>query len=532
MRGHLTISYPGGTVQMTSGSEYALEMAEISKSFGNTHALTNVDLRVKKGTIHGLIGQNGAGKSTLMKILSGLYPHGSFEGQIIIDGKPVELHSTHDAQTVGISIVPQETTVADTLTVAENILLPELAQSPSKPFDRAGALERVAKFLESYSIPLTPGRLTSSITLAEKQLVMIARAIFLQPEVLVLDEPTASLTGDEIENLFSVVRTLRSRGITTVFITHKLDEIMELCEFVSILRDGQMVCQVDRTEFDPDALVSFMIGRDLGDLYPAQRRVSEASPIVLKVSNLVVENPRKPGEPFLEPISFELRKGEILGLGGLVGSGRTEIAKSLFGELKVLSGDVEIHGKPIKLRGVAESISQGVGYITEDRKAEGLFFNLAIKENFTASVLRALTKLSILMGRAEKKMAESILKRLHVVPQSLGAPVTSLSGGNQQKVVLGKSLITNPEILLLDEPTKGVDIASKAEIYRTIADFAAQGYAVLLISSEFPELLGMSHRVIVLSGGALVGEIDGGSGNEKNLMLMAIGAGKQDLPQG
>lgn len=511
---------------MTSASEYALEMAGISKSFGSTHALVNVDLRIKKGTIHGLIGQNGAGKSTLMKILSGLYPTGSFEGQIIIDGKPVALHSTHDAQTVGISIVPQETTVSDTLTVAENILLPEMAKSPLKPYDRAGAVAKIAKFLDSYSIPLTPGQLTSSITLAEKQLVMIARAIYLEPEVLVLDEPTSSLTGDEIENLFSVVRTLRSRGITTVFITHKMDEITELCEFVSILRDGQMVCQVDRSEFDVDVLVSHMIGRDLGDLYPPQQRVGEDSPVVLKVTNLVVENPRKPGEPLLEPISFELRKGEILGLGGLVGSGRTEIAKSLFGDFRIISGDVEVHGKPIKLRGVAESISHGLGYITEDRKAEGLFFNLAIKENFTASILRALTKLSFLMTGVEKNRAESILTKLQVVPQSLDAPVTSLSGGNQQKVVLGKSLITDPKILLLDEPTKGVDIASKAEIYKTIADYAGHGYSVLLISSEFPELLGMSHRVIVLSGGALVGEIDGGLGNEKKLMMMAIGANK------
>jgi D-xylose transport system ATP-binding protein len=511
---------------MTSGSEYALEMVGISKSFGNTNALVNVDLRVKKGTIHGLIGQNGAGKSTLMKILSGLYPAGTFEGQINIDGKPVELHSTHDAQTVGISIVPQETTVSDTLTVAENILLPEMAKSPLKPYDRAGTIAKIAAFLESYSIPLSPGQLTSSITLAEKQLVMIARAIYLQPEVLVLDEPTSSLTGDEIDNLFSVVRTLRSRGITTVFITHKMDEITELCEFVSILRDGQMVSQVDRARFDVDTLVSDMIGRDLGDLYPPQQRVGKDSPVVLKVTDLVVENPRKPGEPLLEPISFELKKGEILGLGGLVGSGRTEIAKSLFGDFKVLSGEVEVHGKPIKLRGVAESISHGLGYLTEDRKAEGLFFNLAIKENFTASILRALTKLSFLMKGPEKAQAETILTKLRVVPQSLDAPVGSLSGGNQQKVVLGKSLITDPKILLLDEPTKGVDIASKAEIYKTIADYASQGFAVVLISSEFPELLGMSHRVIVLSGGALVGEIDGGLGNEKKLMLMAIGADK------
>jgi len=510
---------------MTSNSQYALEMIDISKSFGNTIALSNVDLRVKKGTIHGLIGQNGAGKSTLMKILSGLYPAGSFTGQIVIDGNPVELNSTLDAQAVGISIVPQETTVADTLNVAENILLPEMSKSPLKPYDKSGALAKVSEFLNSYNIPLQPDKLASSLTLAEKQILMIARAIYLQPQVLVLDEPTSSLTGDEIKNLFAVTRTLKSLGITTVFITHKMDEIIELCDTVSILRDGQVVCQVDRSEFEVDVLVSHMIGRDLGDLYPPQQRVGNEAPVVLKVIDLVVGNPRKPGEPLLNPFSFELRQGEILGIGGLVGSGRSEIVKSLFGHYKILGGEVHVQGNPIKTRSVSESISHGFGYITEDRKAEGLFFNLAIKENFTASILKFLTNLSFLMKAAEKSKARVYLENLQVIPQNLDAPISSLSGGNQQKVVLGKSLITKPSILMLDEPTKGVDIASKAEIYKTIAEYAKQGYAVLLISSEFPELLAMSHRVIVFSGGQLVGEMAGGLENEKALMLMAIGAG-------
>jgi ABC-type sugar transport system ATPase subunit len=513
---------------MTNNAGYALEMIDISKSFGNTVALSNVDLRVKKGTIHGLIGQNGAGKSTLMKILSGLYPSGTYSGQIVIDGKPVELTSTLDAQSVGISIVPQETTVADTLTVAENILLPEMSRSPLKPYNKSGVIAKVAEFLKFYSIPLQPEMLTSSLTLAEKQILMIARAIYMQPEVLVLDEPTSSLTGDEIKNLFAVVRTLKSLEITTVFITHKMDEIIELCDLITILRDGKIVCQVDRVDFKVDELVSHMIGRDLGELYPQQQLTSQDAPVVLSVRDLVVGNPSKPGQPLLEPFSFELRKGEILGIGGLVGSGRTEIVKSLFGHYKILGGEVQVQGNSIKTRSVSESISHGFGYITEDRKAEGLFFNLAIKQNLTASIIDAITKISFLLKGAEKSRARVYLESLQVKPQNLDEPISSLSGGNQQKVVLGKSLITDPKILMLDEPTKGVDIASKAEIYRTITDYAKDGNSVLLISSEFPELLAMSHRVIVFSGGRFVGEISGGLENEKDLMLMAIGAVKEE----
>lgn len=511
---------------MINKSDYALEMIDICKSFGSTVALSNVDLQVKKGTIHGLIGQNGAGKSTLMKILSGLYPSGTYTGQIIVDGKVAELNSALDAQSIGISIVPQETTVADTLTVAENIMLPEMSRNPLKVYNKSGVVKRVSEFLNSYNIPLQPDKLASSLTLAEKQILMIARAIYLQPQVLVLDEPTSSLTGDEIKNLFEVTRTLKSLGITTVFITHKMDEIIELCDSISILRDGKIICQIDRSGFDVDELVSHMIGRDLGDLYPPQHRVGHDAPVVLKVTDLVVENPRKPGHPLLEPFSFELRQGEILGLGGLVGSGRTEIVKALFGHYKILDGRLEVQGNPIQTRSVSESISHGFGYITEDRKAEGLFFNLAIKQNFTASIIEKLTKASFLQKGEEKSRARVYLETLQVKPQDLDASVSNLSGGNQQKVVLGKSLITDPSILMLDEPTKGVDIASKAEIYKTIVEFAKAGYSVLLISSEFPELLALSHRVIVFSGGRNVGEIASGLENEKELMLMAIGATK------
>lgn len=508
---------------MTMGSEYALEMVDISKSFGSTIALSNVSLGVKRGTIHGLIGQNGAGKSTLMKILSGLYPAGTFSGQIMIDGKPVELRSTLGAQEVGISIVPQETTVADTLTVAENILLPELSKSPLRLYNKADAISKVSKFLESYLIPLQAGELTSSLTLAEQQILMIARAIYIQPAVLVLDEPTSSLSEDEIANLFTVCRTLKSLGITIVFITHKLGEIVELCDSVSILRDGKVVFEVDRSEFEAEILVSQMIGRDLGDLYPPQQRVGPESPIVLKVRDLVIENPRKPGQPLLNPISFDVRQGEILGIGGLVGSGRTEITKSLFGDHKILAGSVEVDGKAIKIRSVSESISDGFGYVTEDRKAEGLFFNLSIKENLTASIIQIFAKLGFLMRGAERSYADRSIHELRVKPPVLDAPMPSLSGGNQQKVVLGKAMLTNPKILMLDEPTKGVDIGSRADIYRTIVEYANRGGAALMISSEFTELLGISHRVIVISGGKMVGEIAGGLENEKELMFMAIG---------
>lgn len=504
----------------------ALEMKGISKNFGNTIALREVNLMVSRGTVHGLIGQNGAGKSTLMKVLSGLYPHETYTGSIFVDGKEVKLKSAQDAQAVGIAIVPQEITVSETLSVADNILLPTLNKGNLKLYRSAANIEKATALLQDFNIPLDPTVLASTLTLVQKQILMIARALSLNPEVLVLDEPTSSLTGDEIKNLFDVIRSLRERNIATVFITHKMDEILTICDLVSILRDGQVVFEAERPKFDADILVSQMIGRNLGELYPEKIDVGANAPVVFSATNLHIASPKRRKHALLEPFSFQLKQGEILGLGGLVGSGRTEILKTLFGEYRMLGGEIILNGNQVVVRNIQDAISNGIGYVTEDRKAEGLFFNLFVKQNVSASILNFLSRFSLLAKIVETKKVQDYINKLRVKPSDANVPVTSLSGGNQQKVVLGKSLITEPKVLLLDEPTKGVDIASKAEIYRTMIEYASSGVSIILVSSEFPELLAMSNRVLVFRDGKMIGEIAGNLENEKELMLMSIGGSK------
>jgi ABC-type sugar transport system ATPase subunit len=508
---------------MSGQREVALEMKNISKSFGNTVALSGVNLSVSKGTVHGLIGQNGAGKSTLMKILSGLYGHDTYTGEILIAGKAVSLKSPQDAQDVGIAIVPQEITISETLSVADNILLPLFNEKSLGIYRANNNIEVVNGILQDFNIPLDPKTLGADLTLVQKQILMIARALSLNPEVLVLDEPTSSLTGDEIDNLFNVVRNLREKGIATVFITHKMDEILNLCDYVSILRDGKVVFEADRKGFDAEILVSQMIGRDLGELYPEKLKIQKDSKVVFKVENLHIANPKRKKVALLKPFSFELREGEILGLGGLVGSGRTEILKSIFGEYKKIDGEIFLGMQKVEVRNIQEGIANGIGYVTEDRKAEGLFFNLQVKQNMSASILNLLSRFTFLAKLLESKKVDDFVERMRVKPKDASAEIGSLSGGNQQKVVLGKSLITSPKVLLLDEPTKGVDIASKAEIYRTMNEYASSGVSIILVSSEFPELLAMSHRVLVFRNGGLIGEIPGKLENERELMLMSIG---------
>lgn len=515
--------YEGEKVVDLETGTYALEMSHICKSFGPVTALDDVDLRIKGGSIHGLIGQNGAGKSTLMKILSGFYPDGTFEGQIKVAGERVQMRSPRDAQSSGIAIVPQEITVCDTLTVAENILLSDFARKSMSRFSRKESERKVQDFLIENHIPLESAKLVGTLTLPQKQILMIASALHMNPKVLVLDEPTSSLTSDEIDALFSIVRNLKSRGFTTVFITHKLAEIIDLCDEVSILRDGKVVYEGHRSNFDSNFLIGSMIGRKLGELYPEKTVQDPNAKIILSARDLIIENPRKPGEKMLDAFSFDLRAGEVLGLGGLVGSGRTEILKALYRENRILAGSIGLEGARKLGRSIPEALEAGICYITEDRKIEGLFFNAPIRGNLTASILRKIHKWGFLKRSLEKTIANDASMSLSVKPNNIESMIGNLSGGNQQKVLIGKSLLTNPLIFMLDEPTKGVDIASKAEIYRLVHDLAAQGAGVLLVSSEFPELLALSHRVLVLSNGKLQGEIAGKLENEHELMLMSIG---------
>ena len=522
------------SAQVQTPSAYALEMESIVKTFGGVHALRGVSLQVRRGEIHGLIGQNGAGKSTLMKILDGYYPFGSFVGVVKVAGREVQLGSPRDAQAVGIAIVPQETTVVEALSVTENVLLAELAQHPIQLFGRNRSSARAAAFLAENRIPLDPDARVATLSMHKKQLVMIARALYTKPEVLVLDEPTSSLTSDEIENLFAIVRGLRDDGLTCLFITHKLDEILALCDRVTILRDGLTAGEYARAEFDADRLITDMIGRKLGELYPPRPSLAADAPEVLRVEGLAVENPRIPGTELLHGVSFTLHAGEILGLGGLVGSGRSELVTALYGQTRILRGQVILDGKPVRPSGAREAMAAGIGLVTEDRKKEGLLFNLNIRENVTLNVLDEVSRGILLDRGRERHLARETVRDLSVSAPSTATKVTNLSGGNQQKVVLGKVLLPKPKVLLLDEPTKGVDIASKADIYRLMTDLARSGVALIFISSEFPELIALSHRVVVLAGGTVRETLDGVATSEKRLMrsVSLLEQAVEGMPQG
>ncbi len=507
---------PSAEIEMSA--TYALEMDSIVKTFGGVHALRGVSLKVRRGEVHGLIGQNGAGKSTLMKILDGYYPAGSFSGSIRVAGAEVRLQSPRDAQAVGIAIAPQETTVVGALSVAENVMLGELAHHPGRLFGRDRSKAKAAKFLADNHLPLDPGARVASLSMHQQQLVMIARALYTKPEVLVLDEPTSSLTTDEINNLFAIVRKLRDKGLTCLFITHKLDEIMEMCDRVTILRDGQTAGEYARAEFDPDRLITDMIGRKLGDLYPPRPILSADAPEALRVEGLAVENPRIPGTEILRDVSFTLHAGEILGLGGLVGSGRSELVMALYGQTRITRGDVVFDGRTIQPGGAKQAMAEGIGLVTEDRKKEGLLFNLNIRENVTLSILDEVSLGIVLRRGRERQLAKESIQALSVNAPSSATKVVNLSGGNQQKVVIGKVLLSKPRVIMLDEPTKGVDIAAKADIYRLMTELAKTGVALIFISSEFTELLALSHRVVVLAGGTVRETLDGASTSEERLM--------------
>ena len=512
-------------------SEYALEMDSIVKTFGAVQALRGVSLQVRRGEIHGLIGQNGAGKSTLMKILDGYYPVGSFAGSIKVAGAEVRLHSPRDGQAVGIAIVPQETTVVEALSVAENVLLGELAQHSTQLYARNRSRTRAAAFLAENHIPLDADAKVASLSMHKKQLVMIARALYTKPEVLVLDEPTSSLTSDEIDNLFAIVRSLRDDGLTCLFITHKLDEILELCDRVTILRDGLAAGEYARAEFDADRLITDMIGRKLGELYPPRPVPAADAPEVLRIEGLAVENPRIPGSELLHDVSFTVHAGEIVGLGGLVGSGRSELVTALYGQTPILRGTVTLDGKTIRPTGAKDAMAAGIGLLTEDRKKEGLLFNLNIRENVTLNVLDEVSR-GVLFNRGrERQVARDTVKSLSIAAPSTATRVTNLSGGNQQKTVLGKVLLSKPKVLLLDEPTKGVDIASKADIYRLMTDLARSGVGIVFISSEFPELIALSNRLVVLAGGTVRETLDGASTTEERLMrsVMRVETGAEAM---
>jgi ABC-type sugar transport system ATPase subunit len=509
------------------GEPYLLEMRGITKLFPGVVALNNVTFQVKKGTIHGLVGENGAGKTTLMKILSGTYPHGTYQGEIALYSKALELGSSSDALEEGIGIVPQEIAVIDQLTVAENVVVGQWVQGAGQLVNMRRIKRQVADLLEGYNISLDPGAMVVRLTAAQKQLVMIARALFRNPSMLILDEPTSSLALHEIENLFAHLEGLRERGVTCVFITHKLAEIFQLTDHTTVLRDGEVTGEFGREDYDESDIIAAMVGRKIENLYPS-RHSSIAEVEVLRVENLTIPHPIIANRNVVEDVSFSLCEGEILGLAGLVGSGRSEVVNALIGRMRY-AGKVFVDGKEIQINSPAGANKAGIGLITEDRKKDGLLPNLQVRPNLTLHSLSSFSSSGWINAARERLLAKEQVQRFNIRTPSIEQMVVNLSGGNQQKVILAKVLMADPQILLMDEPTKGVDIGAKNEIYKLMLELVARGISIVMISSELPELLAMCDRFVVLAEGMVADEFPRAEASEHRVMLAATRARSEAL---
>ena len=467
-----------------------LEMRGITKRFPGVVALQDVSLHLSRGEVLALAGENGAGKSTLMKVLGGAYPPDA--GEIHVDGAPVRLSNVRDARRAGIALIHQELMLAPNLDVAGNIFLGnEGASALWGPLRRSRMRERAAPLLARVGLAHPPQTPLSGLTVAERQMVEIAKALSQQARIIVMDEPTSSLTGGESERLFQIIHQLRAEGLGIVYISHRMEEVLALADRVMVLRDGRHAGGLDRAEATHERIVALMVGRELQSHYFPERPSAPTGDVVLSVDGLLVA-----GAP--APVSFEVRRGEILGFAGLVGSGRTELMEAVFGARPALGGSMRVEGRVFRPQHPRDAIREGVYLAPEDRKRHGLVLPMSVAANVSLPGLRRYARFGFLDRRRERKVAAAEVARFKVKTPSLERPVVNLSGGNQQKVVLGKWLALAPRVLILDEPTRGIDVGAKAEIYRHMAELAAQGLAILMISSEMEEVLGMSDRVVVM----------------------------------
>jgi ribose transport system ATP-binding protein len=490
-----------------------LEVRGISKSFPGVRALKNVDLRIWPGEVHALMGENGAGKSTLMKILAGAYRPDA--GEILIDGKPVQFRTPHEARSAGIGIIYQELTVAPNLTVSGNVFLGSELKRFGFMKDTAQMDRKTQEVLDRLGARFKASARAAHLAVAEQQQVEIARALFYKSRILVMDEPTAALSDRETDRLFDVVRQLRSEGLAIIYISHRMAEVYELADRLSVLRDGEYVGELKRSEFAADKVIEMMVGRRLEDFYERARHT--IGEVVLDVRNM------SDGKR-VKNASFQLRKGEVLGLAGLVGAGRTELARLVFGADKRKSGEVYLNERKLKINQPQDAVRAGIGYVPEDRKLQGVFLQMSSAENITMNILEDCAAGGVLNFAKLKMRATAEVKSLRVRTASLNSRAGGLSGGNQQKLLLARWLEINPKVLILDEPTRGVDVGAKAEIYGLIHQLVEKGMAVLFISSELPEIVGICDRVLVMREGEITGQVGGDTGidiTQQNIMKFA-----------
>lgn len=489
-----------------------LVLRGVSKSFGGVQALKNVTLGFNAGEVHGIIGENGAGKSTFINILSGaLTPT---EGEIEFWGKTYPRFTPNQAIRLGIATVHQELTQFDAMTVADNILMSDYV-GRSGFYDRKAQWERVEQLLADFQLDIRPDDLIGSLSTANREIVEIAKALNLDAKVIILDEPTAAMTVSEQKKLFGIIHRLKEKGMTIIYISHLLQEVEELCDRVSVLRDGNYVGTYPASELTINRMISLMVDRDLDSIYLDKEPCSDE--VVLKVEHLTGNG--------VKDISFELHRGEILGLAGLAGAGRTELAQVLYGAARRQSGRVSLYGRDIDTRSTSQAIAQGIGLVPEDRKTQGVFLEKPIEWNITLVNIRQYCRSIFRSKGKERKAAEAYRERLRIKTPNLHLPAGSLSGGNQQKVAIAKMLSGNPDILIFDEPTKGVDIGAKKEIYQLMRDLTRQGKSILMISSDMGELLGVSERILVLHEGKIAGEVLKQDATQSRILELASGLG-------
>lgn len=508
---------------MSAGAENGLilEISNLTKSFGPVHALRGVDFQLRKGEIHAIAGENGAGKSTLMNIIDGI--HQATSGEIRLDGKPVSITSPAMAQRLGIGFVHQEIALCPDVTVAENIFMASTNISRSVLMDYRSLDRRASELLRRLG-DIDPSALVRSLSISQQQLVEIAKALTLDCRVLILDEPTAALTEREAQILFGIMRNLAKQGISIIYISHRMVEIFQNCDRVTVLRDGQYIATMNVAETTPTEVVSAMVGRVIDHLYPPKQRDDERTEeIILEVRDLA-ERTR------FRDVSFQLRQGEILGFAGLIGAGRSEIVKGICRLEGEVTGEVALHGRTLRLRHYGDSIAEGIVYLSEDRKGDGLFLDMSIAANVSAlSVEQVSSAAGFIDDRKETAQAERLGGQLNLKCAHVGQPVSALSGGNQQKVSIAKMLSINPKVIFLDEPTRGVDVGAKAEIHRILRDLARGGVGIIVISSELPELIGVCDRVLVVREGRVTGEVKADEMTEDRIMYLASVGQQQPL---
>ncbi|MCP4400383.1 MAG: sugar ABC transporter ATP-binding protein [bacterium] len=504
-------------------NDYILEMENVTKDFPGVRALDDVSFKVKRGTIHGVCGENGAGKSTLMKILAGVHPAESYAGDVRLNGEVVKFtrDAIHQAIEKGIAIVHQELALIPKLTVGENIFL---GREPSTKgvINWNKLYSDTHKILEEYNLDIPFAKVVDELSVGKQQMVEISKALSENAQVLILDEPTSALTEAEVDTLMDILEHLRERGVTCLYITHKLEEFFRISDEITVFRDGCVVGTVDTADVDHEKLVAMMVGREMKERFPKGKR--QPGEVVLEVRNLFVDDPSHLGKKALKDISFEVRKGEILGISGLMGAGRSELVTTIFGEYgKNRQGEIFLEGKPIENNSARDAMGNGISLVPEDRKKMGLVLEQSILKNIALPNLGRFSTTFSLNQLQELEECEKMAKHLKVKTPTLHALVNSLSGGNQQKVVIAKWLLSEPRVLIMDEPTRGIDVGAKFEIYKLMNSLAEEGVAIIMISSELPEILGMSDRIMVMHEGECTGILECSEATQENIMALATG---------